>query len=305
MIRLNTKERLVVTILVLLLALSPAAYAENISLDESANKKNKTEKTERNKTAEKRKEILKEATNAISNTRDALKLLDEKKEKEALKALENASGKLQIILARDPGLSLAPANVTSATYNILSSIAEINVIRDRAEDALEDGRLQEARRLIRNLASETVVSVTNIPLATYPSAISLAAKSIDKGNFEEAKNILQTALNTLVITETIIPLPVVHAEGNLKQAEILAEKAERNKEENERLAGFLKSARSELKFAEALGYSSKKNFKHLYEQINQIEKKTQEGKAEKGFFARIKSFLKDVMSTSQSENPTT
>ncbi len=217
--------------------------------------------------------------------------------------LEKASGKLQIILARDPGLALAPASVTSATYNVFSSIAEINVIRDRAEDALEDGRLQEARRLIRNLASETVISVTNIPLATYPGAISLAAKSVDEGRFEEAKNILQTALNTLVITETIIPLPVAHAEEILKQAEILAEKAQRNKEEVERLEGFLKSARSELMFAEALGYSSKKNFKHLYEQINQIEKKTKEGKTDKGFFAKIKSFIKDVITTSQSEKP--
>lgn len=297
--RLNTEKGLVAALLISLLALSPAAYAENISLDESPNKKNKTEEAERKKTAEKRKEILKEATNAISNTRDALKLLDEKKEKKALEALEKASGKLQIILARDPDLALAPANVTSETFNIFSSIAQINVIRDRAEDALEDGRLQEARRLIKNLASETVVSVTNIPLATYPSAINLAAKSIDKGQFEEAKNILQTALNTLVITETIIPLPVVHAQENLRQAEILAEKADRNKEESERLADFLKSARSELTFAEALGYSSKKNFKHLYEQIKQIEKKTQEGKTEKWFFAKIKSFLNDVKLANQ------
>ncbi len=299
-----TKINLIAATLILSFVLNPLTFAANNSIEETIKEDKKVEETKQEKTAEKRKEILSEATSAINETRKALKMLDEKKTKEALEALEKASGKLQIILAREPELALAPAGVNTVTYDVFSNIAAINVIRDRAEDALEDGRLQEARRLIRNLASETVINVTNIPLATYPEAIKLAAKSIDEGLVEEAKVVLQTALNTLVVTETIIPLPIAHAEFKLKEAQTLAEKAERSEEENGKLEKLLKDARSELKFAEALGYSSKSNFKELYEQLDEIEEKTESGKTEKGFFAKIKNFLKDIVSTSQSEEKT-
>jgi len=298
---INIRINSLVLAVVLSLATSSVTFAKQTSVQENTKEKEKVEETKQNQTAEKRKQILSEATKAISRTREALKRLDEKKAKEALELLEKATGKLEIILARDPELALAPAGVTSATYDVFTDIASINVIRDRAEDALEDGRLQEARRLIRNLASETVISITNIPLATYPSAIKLAAGSIDGGDLETAKTILQTALNTLVITESIIPLPVVHAEYKLKEAQVLAGKVERNEEENTRLKNFIADARNELKLAEALGYSSKTNFKHLYEQLDHIEEKTKEGKTDKNFFAKIKSFLKDITATSQSE----
>ena len=298
---INNRINSLVLAVILSLVTSSVTFAKQTSAQENTKEKEKVEETKQNQTAEKRKQILSEATKAISRTREALKRLDEKKAKEALELLEKATGKLEIILARDPGLALAPAGVTSATYDVFTDIASINVIRDRAEDALEDGRLQEARRLIRNLASETVISITNIPLATYPSAIKLAAGSIDGGDLETAKTILQTALNTLVITESIIPLPVVHAEYKLKEAQVLAGKVERNEEENTRLKNFIADARNELKLAEALGYSSKTNFKHLYEQLDHIEEKTKEGKTDKNFFAKIKSFLKDITATSQSE----
>ena len=133
--------------------------------------------------------MLNDATSAIRETQNELQALDEKKNKEAIAALERAAGKLEIILAREPELALAPSGVNVVTYDILSDIDAIKALRKKAEDALEDGRLQEARHLIRNLASETLISVTNIPLATYPDAIKLAAKHIDDDKAEEAKNV--------------------------------------------------------------------------------------------------------------------
>lgn len=250
---------------------------------------------------EKRKKIVKEATSAIRETENALKSLDEGKNEEALAALERATGKLEIILAREPDLALAPSGMDVVTYDVLGSVDSVKKLTEDAEEKLEDGRLQEARHLIRDLASEIVISVSNIPLATYPDAIKRAAKLIDDGKADDAKRVLQTALNTLVVTDSIIPLPVMIAEQLLKDAEPLAEKSDRTDEEIKKIADLLKKARAELKFAEALGYGSKKDFKNLYEQLDMIEEKTERGESGKGFFAKIKGYLKDAVGSSQSK----
>jgi hypothetical protein len=98
---------------------------------------------------------------------------------------------------------------------------------------MDAGQLREARRLLKNLASETVISVTNIPLATYPDAIKSAVKFIDQNKKDEAKRVLQTALNTQAVTDTIIPLPVVKAQEALKNAESLAEKKDRSQSDRD------------------------------------------------------------------------
>ena len=250
-----------------ILAAPATAFGAEAAKDVSAKADTQVEKDAQDQTAEKRKEIVAEAVAALNETRAALKALDDKNGKEALSALERATGKLEIILARDPALALAPTGVSAATYDVLATLDAIHDARDKAEDLLEDGRVQEARRLMRGLASETVISTTNIPLATYPAAIKAAARLIHEDKSDEAKTVLQAALNTLVVTENVIPLPVVTAEALLKEAEKLAENKERKKEESERLSGLLTTAETEIKFAEALGYGQKKDFKHFYEEI--------------------------------------
>ncbi|MGD9878000.1 MAG: hypothetical protein AB7S84_14675, partial [Desulfococcus sp.] len=68
------------------------------------------------------------------------------------------------------------------------------------------------------------------------------------------------------------------------------------------LADLLKDARTELEFAQALGYGSKKDFKNLYKQLDQIEDKTKGGKSGSGFFDKIKGYLKDTVKSSQKES---
>lgn len=59
-------------------------------------------------TEEKRKTLMADATTALTETHKALALLDAGRKKEALAALERASGKLDVILARDSSMKLAP-----------------------------------------------------------------------------------------------------------------------------------------------------------------------------------------------------
>lgn len=246
------------------------------------------------KAAEKRKKIIAEATAAIDETKKALKALEENKIDEAVAALEVATGKLELILARDPKLALAPVDVTVVTYDLLADPDTIKKVIDEAEEYLGEGEIQKARLLVTNLASEIVFRTTNIPLATYPDAIKAITPLIDEGKIDEAKAGLQTALSTLVVTtDEVIPLPLARAEQLLKNAEALAENEERTVKENETLADLLEEARTQLKMGELLGYGTKKLFQDMYEQLDQIEQKTQGGKGGKGWFDNIKQQISD------------
>jgi len=245
--------------------------------------------------AEKRKKITADAIAAVAETRNALKLLDEKKADEALAALERVTGKLELILARDPKLALAPVDVEVITFDLIAKLDTIKAVIKEAEDYLEDGEVQKARPLVANLASEIQIRTTSIPLATYPGAIKAVAPLIDAGKVDEAKVALQAALNTLVVTTDVIPLPVLRAETLLRNAEALAENKERTDKDNKTLANQLAEARNQLKIAELLGYGNKKAFKPMYEQIDQIEEKTADGKSGKGWFDKIKQQLSDLM----------
>ena len=244
-------------------------------------------KTDEN-AAEHRKKILSEATVAISESRKALKALDEGKAEEAIKALELATGKMALIIARDPELALAKVDVNVKVFDVFANVKTLKETVKQATKYLKNGKVQLARPLVDSLVSEIVIESINIPLATYPDAIIAVVPLIDKGKIKEAKAALQTALNTLIaVEEEVIPLPVVRAESMLKEAEKLAENKERKEEDNKKLVTFLGDAQTQLEIAEILGYGNEKAFKPMYEQLNMIREKTKDGKSGTGFFDKI------------------
>ena len=252
------------------------------------------EKTD-NKTAEQRKKIMEEAYAAIAQSRKALKALDEKNTEEALKALEMAIGKMEVIVARDPELALARIDVNITIHDLYTNVDTIKKTLKQVKKYLEDGEVQLARPLVSSLASEMIIESVNIPLATYPDAIKAIVPLIDKGKTVEAKTALQTALNTLVIVqEEVIPLPVIRAKELLKKAEALAENSERKDEDSKQLTTLLDHAEAQLLMAEVLGYGNKKAFKPMYEQLDTIREKTKEGKSGKGFFEKIKNQISNI-----------
>jgi len=261
----------------------------------------KAEPQTQKETEDKRKALIADATSAIQETQAALKSLDEGKTSQAIAALERATGKLDLILARDPKLELAPAGVSVTTYDVQGGLDAVKQVRKETEDLIEAGRLQEARRLLKNLASETIISVSNIPLATYPDAIKRAVKLIDEKKPDDAKRVLQTALNTQVIVDTVIPLPVVKAEEFLKTAEDLVQKKDRTKDDNDRLKTSFDGANDQLQFAQALGYGTKKDFDKMYQQLAEIRDKAADNQSGTGWFAKIKSSISDLLKSSQSK----
>lgn len=260
-----------------------------------------TKQQTQDQTADKRKEIVEEAIAALRETQNALQALDKGESNEALAAMERATGKLEVILAREPDLALAPVDVRTMVFDVIASTKVVNAMTDAAEQLLEDGRVQEARSLLTDLRSEYVISMTNLPMATYPQAIKEAVKLVDEEKIDEAKAVLQTALNTLVVTDTIIPIPVANAQFMLEEAQTLAEKKDRSEDESERLKTLLDAAEIEIERAEALGYGTRAQFETFTEQIEQIREKTAGSKSsEKGFFDKIKEAMEDMIGHSQS-----
>lgn len=282
--------------------LTNSMFAEGSSLPTNPQSRSSTaegvqsqvESKQAEKATQLRKKLLAEAALAIDDTKKALAFLDKKNSKEALAALERVTGKLELIISREPGLALAPIDMNVAVQDLLADPDTVKVILKEARDLLGDGEVQKARPLLANLSSEMVFSTINIPLATYPQAIKAVARLIDENKLNEAKTALEAALSTLVVTDVIIPLPVLRAELLLKEAEKLAEKSNRSEKENESLSNQLSEARKQVRLAEVLGYGKKKTYKPIYEQIDQIEKKSRGGKSGRGWFDNIKKKVSEL-----------
>ena len=290
---LSTKAMLACLLGSLLILPSMAVSADSVPA--------KADPQTQKETEDKRKALMADATSAIQETQAALKTLDEGKTSQAIAALERATGKLDLILARDPKLELAPAAVGVTTYDVQGGLEAVKQVRKETEELIEAGRLQEARSLIKNLASETVISVSNIPLATYPDAIKRAVKLIDEKKPDDAKRVLQAALNTQVVIDTVIPLPVVKAEEFLKTAEDLAQKKDRTKDDNDRLKTSFDRANEQLQFAQALGYGTKNDFDQMYQQLAEIRDKAADNQSGAGWFAKIKASISELLKSSQSK----
>lgn len=246
------------------------------------------EKDVEDKTAEKRQKLVEEAVSTVNMTRDALASLDKDKTDEALETLEKITGKLELLVARNPSLALIPVGVTTTIYDLFAEVETVETIVEEAHEALEDGDVQTARRLLDNLASEIVISTTKLPLATYPDAIKRVAPLIDDGKIDEAKQQLQTALNLLIVSDVIYPLPNLRSNVMLNEAQELSEKSDRTDEENDRLKELLEEVRSQVEFGRELGYFTEENSDDIQEELEQIEEKTKSGKSGQGFFEKIK-----------------
>jgi hypothetical protein len=238
--------------------------------------------------AARRELLLADAVEALDETYTALGLLAQQDTDGASEALARATGKLEIVLTAEPRLALAPVAVNVRTHDVLAAPEEVDRLRRLAEEALDDGRLQVGRKLIENLASEHVLSITNLPLATYPNALKRAAALIKGGRPLDAIAALEAALATLVVAETIFPLPLVRAQLLLERARPAAEKTPRSPEDDTRVRALLVQAREQLDLARALGYGTRSDLDDLYDALESIEARVESSDSAQGLFDQLK-----------------
>ncbi|MCI3279711.1 YfdX family protein [Chroogloeocystis siderophila] len=258
------------------------------------------EKERQEATTEAEKRVDQEAIAAIAETRNAITAIDEGKTPDAIQALERATGKLDILLARYPNLSLIPISSQVTVLDLapldFDIIAEI---RAAAKVATDVDDFPNARALLHNLTSEIRTTTVNLPLETYPDAMKEAARLLERGQIDEARTELKLALSTLVVTEQSRPIPLIVGLANLVAASALAKNKSQNmtEQDQDKILKLLKESRTQLNRAKELGYvSSNTDYKELQRMIKDIERQVRAKDSTEGPFAKLReqfsSFLK-------------
>ncbi len=259
------KKLLISTVLASLLA-SSAAFATNNPTSKEVNKQ--TVAQAKSDAENHQVKLLKESVEALLLTQKTLVDLAKNQKDLAIKDLEKAIGKLEVVLASKDVPALLPVETRVVVYEYLGDLKTLLKAINEVKILIAANKLQDARVLLDTLRSELVISTVSIPLATYPDALKLAAKYLHEGKTKEAIEVLETALNTLVETQVVIPLPIIKAEGLIKAASLLAET------DREQALKHLEQAKKELVIAQTLGYvsTSSTTYKMLKEAIEEIEK---------------------------------
>jgi hypothetical protein len=203
---------------------------------------------------------------AVSETEGAIKFISENKKDEALAAIEQATGKINILLARNPASALIPVDAEVVAIDTAPTDPKaIDQIVQLATIATARRELPAARTLLASVISELRIRTTNLPLATYPAALQQAAKLLDQGKNQDAGNVLLTALNTLEVVDHVIPIPLI-----LAQAAIEAAKSQR--QNKDAALTLLQAAKNELNRSRQLGYlANDPEYKGLDTEISSLE----------------------------------
>ena len=214
-------------------------------------------------------ERIADAIQIIGLTEQAVKHILDSSYTEATAKLEDAIGKAVVMTASRPDLSLFPLDVQITTRDVITDMDLLWGIRKEADRLTDQGYLQAARHLLKDLASEIEITTPMLPVATYPNALSLAAKALSEDKPDEALIILNTALSTVFVETRYVPLPLIRAERMLSEVSTLLEKGDKDADLNT----LLENAEYQIHFAEALGYGKKdKEFEEMYSAIKKIKK---------------------------------
>lgn len=247
-----------------------------------------------------RKSLDQEAVAAIDETSNAIKAISDNKTDEALAAIERATGKINVLLARNPATALVPV---SFAVNVIEAAPEdVKEIRRRAaaaDWAVADRAYPAARAILESLTSEIRLRTYNLPLASYPAALKEAARMLDEKKTKEASAALLGALNTLAVIDQVTPLPIAVAQAAIDAAQELRDKDKDGAQKH------LIVARTELERAKELGYSGKDpEYANMDKSIRDLEKQLKGNGDTGSLFANLKEKIASFFArASQTKQP--
>lgn len=240
-----------------------------------------------------------DAIAALEETRNAINAIDQENTQEAIQALERATGKLDILLARYPELALVPVSTQITIIDLAPRDFDlIEPIRDEAKRAVNEEDFPTGRALLHNLVSEIRTSTVNLPLETYPDAMKESARLLHQGRTDEARAVMQLALSTLVVTEQSRPIPLINALTELAAAMALAAQGQdqqnqdqqnQDQQNRDQVMRLLEDARTQLKLARELGYARRDpEYKELDRAIRDIERQIRAKEKTESPFAKLR-----------------
>lgn len=94
-----------------------------------------------------------EAAEALDLTAEAVRALAGEDPRSALPLVEDAVGRLEVLIARRPSLVLAPADTEVLERDLFAALPTVEALRERIEHLVDDDRIQEARELMRDFGS--------------------------------------------------------------------------------------------------------------------------------------------------------
>jgi hypothetical protein len=264
-----------------------------------ADQQTRPELEKQRKEAQRQAEKLldKEAIAAIDETDHAIHAIAGNKPAEALAAIERATGKLSILLARNPATAFIPVSLEVSVFDTAPKDGKIILaVAQDASRAMDDKNYPVARTLLFSLMSEIRVRTYNLPLATYPAALKEAARLLDQKQNSEASNVLLDALNTLVALDKVTPIPIVLAKNAINQAQ-----AQRDKDKQGALK-LLETAKNELERSKQLGYAGRDpEYTTLNDNISNLEKQLNGNQDTSSVFVTLKEKLASFLNKQQSE----
>jgi hypothetical protein len=247
-----------------------------------------------------RTDLSKDAIAAIEESRQAVKAIGDSKTDEAIAAIERATGKIAILVARKPGTALIPVDVGVEIVDTAPHDSQaIKDVTSAVEKALANKDYPLARVLLEDLSSEIRVRTYHLPLATYPLAMQDAARLLEQKKSKEAAAVLKSALNTLVVIERSVPLPLTVAQAAINDAR------EQRESDRTKAQKLMTVAKEELERARALGYAGNdSDYAALTRAIEEIDKELKGGGNTATAFEALKdkmaSFFKKVTETAKS-----
>ena len=248
------------------------------------------------------KALDQDAIGAIASTRKAIDAIKSNRNDQAIKSIEDATGKINILVARNPANALIPVSTDVRIIDVApEDLGTIKGIANDASWAVEAKDFPAARVLLDQLVSEIRVRTYNLPLATYPVALQEAARLLDQKKASDAAIVLQTALNTLVAVDNVTPIPIVVAREAVKQAQA-QEKNDKNTAQN-----LLQVAKNELDRARELGYAGKdQEYASLNNEISDLQKQLASNGDTNSIYAKLKERIDAFLNRqSKQQNGTT
>ncbi len=273
------------------LLLSPALFALDSTPADATAKQISTAAVSHAKgeAAQQKTQLVQEAIDSLKSAHEALIALEKKDKEGALKAIEKALGKLEVILASNEAPKVLPIKSFVAVNEFIGTSDGIKATVKIAKELLENGKVQLARKALMPLTSEIDITTVSLPLVSYPDALKLASKYIHSDKTAMAQELLTIALNTFDETTVIVPIPL------LKATDLIAAASDIASRDKAKAILYLDAASESLKVAKELGYVSKSEvtYKVLQDKIEATKKEIKgKNKAEK-LFDSLKDKLAD------------